>query len=204
MHEKHLPDLQRFSEEAGQDGTGSNSAASDAGMQESPLSFEELLKQNPQYKAAYDEKVRRAVEGRFRGMRDSEQKQKKQDGEQNRQRLAAFLESAREFERREPGFRLRQELRNPVFHGLVAEGTPLEAAYLLAHQEEALLRAMAYAIHHTTGRAAQSIRSGALRPREGAAGSKASAPTAPDPRALSGKDRKALREAVSRGKKIYW
>lgn len=195
MHEEKELLLQRFAEAEGEEAAGREEAP-DAGVQEESPSFDELLKRNPQYKAAYDAKVRKAVEGRFRGM------QKREAGD--RERLEAILRDAKDLEAREPGFRLRQELRNPGFSRLLAGGTPVEAAFLLAHQDELLLRAMAFAIHHTRSRTVDGIRSGSLRPREGAAGSHTSAPVTPDPRAMNPRERRALRDAVARGQKVYW
>lgn len=187
MHERKWGFLQRFGEEPSAGGE----QAPDAGVQEKP-SFEELLKQDPEYKAAYDARVRRAVEGRFR--------QNREQGRDGRFREA--LAQAAALEGQIPGFRLERELRSPVFGTLLAKGTPPEAAYALAHQDRLLQRAMAYAICETRSRMAQSLRMGAMRPAEGSGS--ASAPVSPDPRTMSQRDRRQVREAVAKGKKIYW
>lgn len=51
-----------------------NSSAPDAAEQEAPqrLSFEELLKSDPQYKADYDAKVKKAIDGRFKQANQTE------------------------------------------------------------------------------------------------------------------------------------
>lgn len=188
MHERKHGFLQRFAEE----GPGGE-AAPDAGVQEMP-SFDALLKQNPQYKAAYDQKVRKAVEGRFRGMREQ-----KKGG-----RAEEVLRQAKTFAEGRPDFRLEREMANPLFRQLVAEGTPVGAAYALAHQEETLRKAMAFAIHNATVEAVNRVRAGSLRPRESASGARASAPAAPDPKAMTDRERRALRQAVAKGQKVYW
>lgn len=78
MQANTLPDLQRFAQDAGAALSGeSDGAQPDAGAADSgSSSFEELLKSKPEYKNAYDARVKRAIEGRFRQMKQLEDRQK--------------------------------------------------------------------------------------------------------------------------------
>ncbi len=234
MRENNGLDLQRFSPES-EGGTTGENTPSDAGTEMSgDLSFEALLKEKPEYKAAYDARVKRAIEGRFRQMRQLEESHAKaapvlralaqryglswQEGEDTQPLLDALSappQPSREERKsklrdqvtamrgRYPSFRLEQEMRNPIFGRLLAQGTPVEAAYRLAHQPDALAQAMGYAISRTRQALADQMRSGS-RPPENAMTPRLSPQTAPDPRSLTPLERKNLRSRVAKGEKVYW
>lgn len=224
-------DLQLFSTEAEATGEGTQP---DAGAEQSgDLSFEALLKEKPEYKAAYDARVKRAVEGRFRQMRQLEEQNTKsdavlralaqqhglqwssgQDTQPLMDALQAASRSSREkaagklrdqvaaIRRQNPAFRMEQEMRNPLFCRLLAEGTPIEAAYRLAHQPDTLTQAMRYAISRTRQAMADQLRSG--RPQENGLTPRVSTQSVPDPKSLTRQERKNLRDRVAKGEKVYW
>ncbi len=245
MHMDTRADLQRFSagaesavpgeaEETGlsPDHTGAESAA---GTQDSGRSsFETLLKTNPEYKAAYDARVKRAVESRFRQMKALETRQEQTtplltalakryglswaEGQDvapllkaltadtprpsREERKTALQNQVAAIRSRNPDFHLGREMENPVFRSLTARGVPLFAAYALTHQKEDTARAMGYAIRRT--RQAIADQMGMSRPMENGLDAPGSGSTVTDPRAMTAGERKALRQRVERGEKVYW
>lgn len=245
MHMDKQVDLQRFSAGAESavpgDGGDSRQDPAETGVESvagtpgsSRPSFEELLKNDPEYKAAYDARVKRAVEGRFRQMKALETRQEQmaplltalarrygltwqvgQDLSLLQQALAADTPKLSREERkntlrdqvaairsRDPRFHLGREMADPVFRSLTARGVPLFAAYALAHRQENTARAMGYAIRRTRQAIADQMGTG--RPIENGLDSLQTVSKAPDPRAMSAGERKAMRERVARGEKVYW
>lgn len=200
--------------------------APDAGAQDP--SFDALLEANPLYRQAHNDRVRRAVEGRLRGHREErdrlrplmealEKRYGCADVEglvravaedrpilTRQQKLEAFRGQVAATRNRFPGFRLEQEARNPTFRRMVAAGMPMQDAYRLAHQDRALTAAMGYAIQRTRRAMADQIRAGGLRPGENALTGRAILPARPDPRRLTGQQRRDLKARVARGEKVYW
>lgn len=176
--------LQRFAQEG--------NAPQEPSQEGGKLSFDDLLKSDPQYKAAYDAKVRKAVESRFR-----QNKSQKESGDRAVYDRAMAQAKAL-------GISLAREMRNPTFGKLVAQGTPVAAAYELAHRRELLLGAMGYAIRRTGQGLSDALRSGSLRPRENAMSPNQSPTPAPDPRSLTPAQRQEMRQRVARGEKVYW
>ncbi len=231
MHTDRNFDLQRFSQEAGPEVPG-EAQTPDAGARENQTpSFDSLLKENPHYKAACDARIRKAVEGRIRDYKAMEARQERmapllealtrrygsedvealtravsedQPRQTRQQTLEAFRAQVAATRKRFPAFRLGKEMENPAFGKLVAKGVPMEEAYRLSHQNEALLEAMGYAIGRTRQALSDQLLAGSGRPPENALGSRASAPGPQDPRSLTAQQRKALRSRVARGEKVYW
>lgn len=199
-------------------------------------SFEALLKSDPEYKAAYDARVKRAVESRFRQMKALESRQAElapllaalarrygldwTEGQavsalveavaadiprlSREERKKALREQVAAIRRRDPQFHLEREMENPIFRQLTARGVPLFAAYALAHQQDTTARAMGYAIRRTRQAIADQMGAGAFRPAENGLDSLQTVSKAPDPRTMSPGERKALRERVAKGEKVYW
>lgn len=105
---------------------------------------------------------------------------------------------------REPGFRLEKAMGNPRFGQLVARGVPVLYAWLLTRQKQDMTRAMGYAIDRTRKAMTDQLRAGGIRPREAGGRSTQAAAERPDPGAMTPKERKALRQRVARGEKVYW
>ncbi len=214
--------------------TGEESVAGTPGS--SRPSFEELLKNHPEYKAAYDARVKRAVEGRFRQMKALETRQEQmtplltalakryglswQVGEDisplqqalaadtprlsREERKNALRDQVAAIRSRDPRFHLGREMADPLFRDLSARGVPLFAAYALAHQRENAAKTMGYAIRRTRQAIADQMGAGVHRPIENGLDSLQTVTGAPDPRTMSARERKEMRERVAKGEKVYW
>ena len=172
--------------------------ALDAGEQES---FESLIR--GQYKAEFDARVQKILDGRLRGLR--------QENEQLRREKTARKESARQaFSRLSeeeaavqavyPTFQWRKEIQNPTFGRLVASGIDARTASEVVHREEVLRQAMSYAAKRAKEQTSRAIASGALRVREN--GGRNVTVTRNDPKGLSSEDLANIRKRVFDGEKI--
>lgn len=172
--------------------------ALDAGEQES---FESLIR--GQYKAEFDARVQKILDGRLRGLR--------QENEQLRREKTARKESARQaFSRLSeeeaavqavyPTFQWRKEIQNPTFGRLVASGIDARTAYEVVYREEVLRQAMSYAAKRAKEQTSRAIASGALRVREN--GGRNVTVTRNDPKGLSSEDLANIRKRVFDGEKI--
>lgn len=227
-------DLQRFSQDAGSEVPGEKENEEPAAEASQQLPFDALLKSNPEYKAAYDAKVKKAIEGRFRQTKELEARQEQlapvlealakrygqqwtpetspeeillalqQDTPDREQELEKLQDQVTAIQSIHPNFRLDKEMQNPAFGALAAEGVPLPYAYELAHRQDAIASAMGYAISRTRQALSDQMLSGHLRPQENGLDPRISGAEAPDPRNMTAGERKALREKVARGEKIYW
>lgn len=184
--------------------------------------FEALLKENPAYKSAYDAKVKKALEGRFRQARGMEETlsrlepvvktlcERRGISEQEPERLleadpgvfARVEIEARQAKRKYPALDLNREMKNPRFGLLVARGVPVEAAYELAHRQELLGSAMAYAVRRAKEDLAAGMQVFASRPTETGLGAQAAAVGGLDPARLTRDQRKMVREKVARGERV--
>lgn len=138
---------------------------------------------------------------------DQAARQDKAAGQGSRGKLPAFgqvVAQARETQKRYPGFQLAKELGNPAFGSLLAVGAPVRAAYELAHRRELILAAMGYAVRRARQSMAQELAQGRRRPAENAMVGHAAPLQAPDPRQLTGDQRRDLRRRVAQGEKVYW
>lgn len=233
-------DLQRFAEETGGDapdaGEETTEVFSENGgiVEEKHLvkpdpegkkegqTFEALLKENPVYKSAYDAKVKKALEGRFRQIRSMEEALSRMEpvvktlckrrgiSDQEPERLleadpgafARVEREARQAKRKYPSLDLNQEMQDPKFGMLVARGVPVEAAYALAHGQELLGSAMAYAVRRAKEDLAAGMQASAARPTETGLGTHAAAVGGLDPAHMTKAQRKAVREKVARGERV--
>ena len=172
--------------------------ALDAGEQES---FESLIR--GQYKAEFDARVQKILDGRLRGLR--------QENEQLRREKTARKESARQafshlseeeaaVQAIYPTFQWRKEIQNPTFGRLVASGIDARTAYEVVHREEVLRQAMSYAAKRAKEQTSRAIASGALRVREN--GGRNVTVTRNDPKGLSSEDLANIRKRVFDGEKI--
>ncbi len=233
MQKKDSLDLQQFAGEEA-DTTGAELQPDAGAEKQGEGSFELLLKENPEYKAAYDARVKRAIDGRFRQLRQLEERSTKADlvlsalaqkyglswknGDDTQpllERLTDEAKTGREeavgklrdqviaMRRRNPSFRMEEEMKNPTFGRMLAHGVPVEAAYELAHRPEAIAQAMSYAITRTRQAMADQMRSGG-RPQENGLTPRISPQTTPDPKNLTRQERKNLRDRVAKGEKVYW
>lgn len=196
-------DWQAFAEEAGAAGeqTGGETGgqeAPDAGEQED---FAQLIR--GKYKAQFDARVQKILDGRLRGLRQ-ENARLKQEAQSRRQAQAGALlrlqaEEAR-IRQAYPAFDWRQELASPQFGRLVTAGVDGQTAYEIVHRRELLKAAMEYAAAQARSQMARAIASGGSRVAENRGGSPAV--TRSDPRSLSSRELAAIRKRVQDGEKI--
>jgi hypothetical protein len=147
--------------------------------------------------------VRRILEGRLRGLRQ-ENEQLRLQGEQRRARAVDSLRrlpgEAAALTALYPDFDWRRELRNPAFGQLITAGVDVRTAYEVAHREEILCRAMAYAARRAREQAARA----AAYERRRVAESGGTSPhvSRSDPRQLTGAELADIRRRVFDGEKI--
>lgn len=233
-------DLQRFAEETGGDAPDAGEemaeilsenggtveekhrAKQDSEGKKEEQTFEALLRENPAYKSAYDARVKKALDGRFRQVRSMEEAFSRLEpvvkalckhrgiSEQEPERLleadpGAFARvemEARQAKRKYPALDLNREMQNPKFGILVARGVPVEAAYALTHGQELLGSAMAYAVRRAKEDLAAGMQASAARPTETGLGAQSAAVGGLDPARLTKAQRKAVREKVARGERV--
>ena len=189
-------DWQAFAEEVGDAGqeTGAvegGQAAPDAGEQDD---FAELIR--GRYKAQFDARVQKILDGRLRGLR--------QETQAHRERQAgALLRLQAEEERIRqvyPDFDWKRELASPRFGRLVTAGVDGQTAYEIVHRQELLQAAMAYAAAQARSQTARAIASGGGRVAENRGGSRTV--TRSDPKSLSSRELADIRRRVQDGEKI--
>ena len=163
--------------------------------------FESLIR--GQYKAQFDERVRKILDGRLRALRQ-ENARLRRDHEERRQQAVAAVGSlaAQEAEIRAlyPDFDWQQEMREPLFGRLVSAGIDGRTAYEVVHRQEMMQSAMSYAAARAREQMARSIASGGQRVREG--GGKGSCISRSDPSKLSASELADIRARVKNGEKI--
>ena len=175
----------------------SGEQAPDAGEQQKEKpSFEALLKSDPEYKAAYDTRVRAAIAGRFK---------KDQQSEAARQgRFRQVVAQSQALKQIYPGFRLEAEVKNPRFARLVAAGAPVREAFEVAHREEIFGGLAELAARDAARKYAAALQASRSRPSENGKGGSVGAELSPDPSRLTGEQRRQIREEVSKGKKVVF
>ena len=102
-----------------------------------------------------------------------------------------------------PGFDMRKELENTGFRDMVARGIDVKTAYEIAHKDELLSSAMAYAAQRAAKETAENIRARAGRPVEN--GAQAQAPAQPREKTVSEmtrEEREDLARRAMRGERI--
>ncbi|MDO4810749.1 MAG: hypothetical protein Q3985_02270 [Eubacteriales bacterium] len=172
--------------------------ALDAGEQES---FESMI--HGQYKAEFDERVRKILDGRLRGLRQENEKLRREKTARQESARQAFLRLGEEEAAMQavyPDFQWRREIQNPVFGRLVASGIDVRTAYEVVHREEVLKNAMSYAARRTKEQTSRAIASGAMRVREN--GGRNVTVTRNDPKGLTSEELANIRKRVFDGEKI--
>lgn len=176
--------------------TGEN--ALDAGE---PESFESLIR--GQYKAEFDARVQKILDGRLRGLRQENEKLRREKSvrqESARQAFSRLSEEEAALQAIYPAFQWRREIENPTFGRLVAAGIDARTAYEVVHREEMLKNAMAYAARRAKEQTSRAIASGAMRVREN--GGRNVTVTRNDPRGLTSEELANIRKRVFDGEKI--
>ena len=104
-----------------------------------------------------------------------------------------------------PNFDLRTELQNPVFARMTSPnvGISVQDAYYAIHRNEIQAAAMQVTAHKTAQKISNAIQSGSRRPNENGTSGQAPSVTTFDYRSMSPEQRKALKERIRSGEKIY-
>lgn len=120
---------------------------------------------------------------------------------QQNESFARWDREAAECAAKYPGFNIQQEIQsNPQFVKLLGAGIDVISAYQAAHFDEITGGIIAKAEQSTAKRVADTIRSGAERPVENAAGSVAPAKTVTDISSMSDEDFKQFVRDIQAGK----
>ncbi len=176
----------------------SGEAAPDAGEQED---FETLIK--GRYKEQFDERIRKILDGRLRGLR-RENEQLRQDRQTQldaaRQAFARLESQQEELRKIYPDFDWRREVCNPEFGRMIEAGVDARTAYEVVHQRELMHKAMAYSAQRAARQAAQTVASGRRRVQENGRGGASISRS--DPRELDSRQLADIRKRVLDGEKI--
>ena len=191
--------------------------------------FDELIR--GEFKDAYQAKMQAALDRRFKQARATEERMKALEpvakalsehygvSESELPRAmerAAAQRAARAGQRRAdvarqmeetkgayPQFDLAAEMRNPRFAAIARAGVDIKTAYEIAHKDELLSSAMAYAAQRAAKETAENIRARAGRPVEN--GAQAQAPAQPREKTVSEmtrEEREDLARRAMRGERI--
>ena len=104
-----------------------------------------------------------------------------------------------------PNFDLRTELQNPVFVRMTSPnvGLSVEDAYYAVHRKELQTAAMQVTAQKTAQKISNAIQSGSRRPNENGTSGQAPSVTTFDYRGMSPEARKAFKDRIRSGEKIY-
>lgn len=104
-----------------------------------------------------------------------------------------------------PNFDLRKELQNPAFARMTSPnvGISVEDAYYAVHRNEIQTAAMQVTAQKTAQKISNAIASGSRRPNENGTSGQAPSVTTFDYRSMSPEQRKALKDRIRSGEKIY-
>lgn len=102
-----------------------------------------------------------------------------------------------------PKFDIRAELKNPTFHLLLTNGTPMQKAYEMVHAEEIIPVAMQYSAGKAAEMMSNNVRSGG-RPVENGISGQASPYVKTDVSQLTKADRAEIIKRAARGEKIIF
>lgn len=121
------------------------------------------------------------------------------------QHIAKMEQQATEMKKVFPNFDLRQELQNPTFARLTSPSVDLsvEDAYHAIHRKEIMAAAGQVAAQKTAQKISNSIQAGSRRPTESGTSGQAPSVTTFDYRSMSPEQRKALKDRIRSGEKIY-
>lgn len=193
--------LQLFAqpEEPAQAGENAGDTAPDAGERQED--FEDLIR--GRYKADFDARVRKILDGRLRGLRQENARLRQEVQARRESQAGAVLRlQAEEGRIRQvyPNFDWRREMASPRFGRLVTAGVDGRTAYEIVHRQELLKAAMGYAAAQARSQMARSIASGGGRAAENRGDSRSV--TRSDPRGLTSRELADIRKRVQDGEKI--
>ena len=137
--------------------------------------------------------------------RDTAREQRTLEQQKIQQHIVKLEQQAEEMKNVFPNFDLRTELRNPAFARMTSPnvGISVEDAYYAIHRKEIQFAAMQVTAQKTAEKVSKSIQSGSRRPNENGTSGQAPSVTTFDYRNASPEQRKALKDRIRSGEKIY-
>ena len=137
--------------------------------------------------------------------RDTAREQRTLEQQKIQQHIMKLEQQSEEMKKVFPNFDLRTELKNPAFARMTSPnvGASVEDAYYAIHRKEIQFAAMQVAAQKTAEKVSKSIQAGSRRPNENGTSGQAPSVTTFDYRNASPEQRKALKDRIRSGEKIY-
>ena len=137
--------------------------------------------------------------------REQREQQRTLEEQKFRQHIVKLEQQGEEMKKIFPNFDLRTELQNPVFARMTAPsvGISVRDAYYAVHRQEIEAAAMQVTAQKTAQKISNAIQSGSRRPNENGTSGQAPSVTTFDYRNMSPEQRKALKDRIRSGEKIY-
>lgn len=141
--------------------------------------------------------------------RDTARQQREQERTLEQQKFQQHIvkleQQGEEMKKVFPNFDLRTELQNPVFARMTSPnvGISVQDAYYAVHRNEIQTAAMQVTAQKTAQKISNAIQSGSRRPHENGTSGQAPSVTTFDYRSMSPEQRKALKDRIRSGEKIY-
>lgn len=184
--------------------------------------FDRLIRS--EYKAEFDERVKRIIDRRFKETRALKEKAERAkpptealDGKGGehvreilrdmsvRKTLEGWQSGAEALKAENPSFDLRMELRDSRFRDLLKAGVDMRTAYDCVHLNERLDVAVRTACERTRENTVSTIRARGFRPDEnGAAGRGGRGVSPPDVSRMTRREREQIEKRCARGEKVYF
>lgn len=188
-------------EEVQPDAHGGDAPSQQERRRDEDSAFEELIR--GQYKASFDRRVQRILEGRLKNLKQSvQQRQQAEERERGTSlaQVARLEQSEADIREVYPAFDWKKEMRTPQFARLIAAGVDGRTAYEAVHCGELLGQAVRYGAQRAGEVFSASVASGGRIAENG--GSHAGTVSRIDPKALTGAELADIRRRVMRGEKI--
>ena len=137
--------------------------------------------------------------------RQQQQEARTLEEQKIQQHFAKLEQQAEEMKKVFPNFDLRTELQNPNFVRMTSPnvGISVEDAYYACHRKELQTAAMQVAAQKTAQKISNDIQAGNRRPSENGTSGQAPSVTTFDYRGMSPEQRKAFKDRIRSGEKIY-
>ena len=137
--------------------------------------------------------------------RQQREQQRTLEQQKFQQHIMKMEQQGEELKKVFPTFDLRTELQNPVFARMTSPnvGISVQDAYYAVHRNEIQAAAMQVTAQKTAQKISNAIQSGSRRPNENGTSGQAPSVTTFDYRSMSPEQRKALKDRIRSGEKIY-
>ena len=137
--------------------------------------------------------------------RQQREQQRTLEQQKFQQHIVKLEQQGEEMKKVFPNFDLRTELQNPVFARMTSPnvGISVQDAYYAVHRNEIQTAAMQVTAQKVAQKISNDIQSGSRRPSENGTSGQAPSVTTFDYRSMSPEQRKALKDKIRSGEKIY-